>query len=143
MIRLTGRFSDGAHFLLLGVDAENIKRLTDGKPILCKAESMAGGGLALSHDVIVVYGKTLDEITQQLGDAGVRLPQDQRPPAPEHGPGLDGRTSFALWWAMVNAEAELAGEPIADSTVILNFMGSGASHTVTAKEIRELLADGT
>lgn len=49
-------------------------------------------------------------------------------------PGLD---SLRLWWVMVAGEAELAGEPIPDSVVVLHFMGSGASHQVTAADMRQ------
>ena len=39
------------------------------------------------------------------------------------------------------AQAELVGEPMTDSTVVLHFMGSGASDQVTAGEVRKALAD--
>lgn len=48
--------------------------------------------------------------------------------------------SFDLWWTMVQAESELAGEPIADDTNILYFMGSGASHMVRADQLRTMCA---
>lgn len=47
---------------------------------------------------------------------------------------------FSIWWAMVEAQQQLAGEPIGDNAVILYFMGSGASTTVTAKHLRDLVA---
>ena len=51
-----------------------------------------------------------------------------------------GRASLALWWVMVEAERELAGDPpFKDSDVILNYMGCGASHNVTAGDIREAI----
>lgn len=46
---------------------------------------------------------------------------------------------FATWWAMVEAENELAGEIIKDDAVVLSFMGSGASMNVTAGQIRKML----
>lgn len=47
---------------------------------------------------------------------------------------------FSCWWAMVEADNELAGEPkIDDDTVILHFMGSGASCQVYAKDIRNIV----
>lgn len=49
-------------------------------------------------------------------------------------------SGFAVWWAMVEAQEELAGKPIPDSACILHFMGSGASTMVTAREIRGMLA---
>jgi hypothetical protein len=44
----------------------------------------------------------------------------------------------ALWWAMVEAQSELAGKPIPDDAPVLHFMGSGASTIVTAGELRAL-----
>ncbi|MES2729998.1 MAG: hypothetical protein V4621_07910 [Pseudomonadota bacterium] len=46
---------------------------------------------------------------------------------------------FATWWAMVEAQEELAGEIIKDEAICLTFMGSGASTTVTAGQIRKML----
>lgn len=39
----------------------------------------------------------------------------------------EGLASLRVWWAMVEAHAELADEPIGDEDPILHFMGSGAS----------------
>lgn len=53
-----------------------------------------------------------------------------------------GSQSFSLWWAMIEGERLLAGEAIiGNSEVVLSFMGSGASHTVTAKDIRDMLSE--
>lgn len=46
---------------------------------------------------------------------------------------------FSMWWAMFEAQEELAGTPIADDIVIFHFMGSGASTMVTAGQIRAML----
>lgn len=51
----------------------------------------------------------------------------------------EGLASLRVWWAMVEAHAELADEPIGDEDPILHFMGSGASHQVTAGDIRGAL----
>lgn len=48
---------------------------------------------------------------------------------------------FSCWWAMIEAEQECCNEPkIPDDAVILQFMGSGASCQVYAKNIRDLIA---
>ncbi len=52
----------------------------------------------------------------------------------------EGFASLSLWWTMTEAEAELIGKPIKDDRPILSFMGSGASHQVTAGDIRAALA---
>jgi len=45
--------------------------------------------------------------------------------------------SIGMWWRMVDAEAHLSGRPIVDNDMVLTFMGSGASHQVTAREMRD------
>lgn len=42
------------------------------------------------------------------------------------------------FFSMVEAAAELLGEPIKDETVVMSFMGSGASDNLTMREIRDL-----
>ena len=66
MIRATGRMKDGRLFLLLGVDRENINRLTSGKPIVCKGESVG-----IDRDVIIVFGETLKDVKIQLEGFGI------------------------------------------------------------------------
>lgn len=46
---------------------------------------------------------------------------------------------FATWWAMVEAQQELLGNAIPDKEIALHFMGSGASTSVTAGQIRAML----
>jgi len=66
MIRATGRMKDGRLFLLLGVDRENINRLTSGKPIVCKGESVG-----IDRDVIIVFGETLKDVETELTSIGI------------------------------------------------------------------------
>lgn len=47
--------------------------------------------------------------------------------------------AFSMWWAMLQAQEELAEQPIPDSATILHFMGSGASTMVTAKQLRDMM----
>lgn len=49
-------------------------------------------------------------------------------------------SAFTTWWAMFEAECELAGAPIPDHAVVIQFMGSGASSHVTAGQLREIVA---
>ena len=46
---------------------------------------------------------------------------------------------LSMWWAMVEAQEELAGRAIKDETIVLHFVGSGASTSVTAGQIRKML----
>jgi hypothetical protein len=59
----------GKRLLLLGLDRENVNRLTDGKPILVEGEPMN-----LPFDVSVVFGETLEEIRAELEKGGLRFP---------------------------------------------------------------------
>lgn len=52
----------------------------------------------------------------------------------------EGIAALRTWWAMHEAQWELCEETPADDVVILHFMGSGASTTVTAGQIRAALA---
>lgn len=69
MIRLTGETADGRKFVLLGIDKENVRRLTSGHPIRCSAESVG-----IERDVIVAYGETLQAITDELAESGFVFP---------------------------------------------------------------------
>lgn len=68
MIRLTGSTNDRP-FLLLGIDRENIDRLTSGKPIRVLMES-----IGIERDVLIVFGETLQNVTDELTAAGISLP---------------------------------------------------------------------
>lgn len=66
MIR--ARASNGT--FILGIDAENVKRLKDGKPILVSLAEMGG-----KDDVLIMYGETLQDIQRELEEAsGSKLP---------------------------------------------------------------------
>lgn len=69
MIRMTGKNAEGREFVLLGVDRENINRLTSGKPIICRAESVG-----IERDVMVVFGETLQDVADELAKAGIVMP---------------------------------------------------------------------
>ena len=71
MIRATGE-RNGRPFLLLGVDRENINRLTSGKPIRCTMESVG-----IERDVLIVFGETLQDVTNELTAAGIQFPSAQ------------------------------------------------------------------
>lgn len=69
MIRMTGKSADGREFVLLGVDRENITRLTAGKPIICRAESVG-----IERDVMVVFGEGLQDVADELAKTGITIP---------------------------------------------------------------------
>jgi len=75
MIRLTiVNPNTGMKLLLLGLDRENINRLTAGKPIFVE-----GAGMGLPFDVSVAFGETLDELRGELEKGGLRWPLKEAP----------------------------------------------------------------
>lgn len=64
MIVAVGRSNDDKDiFILLGITKENIKRLKEGKPIMCTNDThQLPEGLAIS----IMYGKTEDDIKRQI-----------------------------------------------------------------------------
>ena len=74
---MIARLSDGR--FVLGVDAENIKRLTSGMPMILDLANFGGTDTAL-----LVYGPTLGDVMSQLERAlGEKLPPAQ--PLPPKG----------------------------------------------------------
>jgi len=66
---LRARLSSG--MFILGLDAENIRRLTNGQPIVVSLAELGG-----SDDVAIMYGETLDDIKRDLEAAqGSPLPE--------------------------------------------------------------------
>lgn len=57
MIR--ARLSNGD--FLFGLDAENVRRLTEGQPIVVDLHPLGG-----EHRVCIMYGRTLDDIRREL-----------------------------------------------------------------------------
>ena len=70
---LIARASNG--MMILGIDAENVRRLKAGQPIL-KALAQFGG----TDDVLIVYGESIDDIKRQLEKSMGPLPQEQELP---------------------------------------------------------------
>jgi len=48
--------------IFLGLDKENIRRLTENQPIHIKADS-----LKIDEDIFIVYGETVGDIVKELG----------------------------------------------------------------------------
>lgn len=70
---LIARRDDG--LIILGLDAENVRRLKRGKPIL-KALAQFGG----HDDVLIIYGDTLADIQRELEKAFGPLPPAKTTP---------------------------------------------------------------
>ena len=71
MIRLTGKTAQGRDFILLGLDRENINRLTSGKPIVCRKETVN-----IERDVMIVFGETLGDVVKELEQNGIVVPRE-------------------------------------------------------------------
>ena len=66
---LRARMNDGT--FILGIDAENVKRLKDGQPIIVCLSELGG-----MDDVLIMYGDTLQDIKNELERAsGQPLPE--------------------------------------------------------------------
>lgn len=56
---LKAKLSSG--LFILGIDAENVRRLKEGKPIAVSLLSMGG-----HDDIVIMYGDTLGDIQREL-----------------------------------------------------------------------------
>lgn len=65
---LRARTKDG--LCILGLDAENIRRLTTGQPILVSLSQLGG-----TDDVMICYGETLEQIQRDLEKATGPFPR--------------------------------------------------------------------
>ena len=61
---------NGRDVVLLGLDEENIRRLTAGQPIFVDGQYKLG----VPVDFTIVYGTTLQDVINQLQEAGFELP---------------------------------------------------------------------
>lgn len=62
--------SENKQWLILWLSAENVKRLTQGKPMCLKRETH-GDGVPPGWEVLLVYGETEQAIKQELEKVGV------------------------------------------------------------------------
>lgn len=69
---IKARLSNGV--FILGIDAENVKRLVSGRPIMVSLAALGG-----SDDVAIMYGETLADIQKELESAsGEALPHPMK-----------------------------------------------------------------
>ena len=64
MITAVTENPSGRRFIILGLTRENVKRLTEGQPILVRAESHAGFPSELV--VSIFFGETERQLTDQI-----------------------------------------------------------------------------
>lgn len=70
---LIARLSDGS--FIIGIDANNIRKLREGKPMVVDLFSLGG-----TDRFMLAYGETLGDIIKELKDAGMELPPAQALP---------------------------------------------------------------
>ena len=73
LIMIRARTNDGT--FILGLDAENIKRLTHGHPILVNLTENGG-----SDKIVIMYGTTLEDVAVELESVFGKLPPAQSIP---------------------------------------------------------------
>lgn len=62
-------------FLSLGLDAENIRRLTNGQPIHIELEQLGG-----TDKILIMAGETLADVAKEIEEAtGITLPKFDLP----------------------------------------------------------------
>lgn len=71
MIKAMGRTGDGQPLVLLGLSGENVTRLMADEPIKVDLAQMGGPPIL----ILLVGGRTEDEITRRLVDAGLLPPE--------------------------------------------------------------------
>ncbi len=73
MIKFKTTGKNGAVLLGFGLEEGNIERLKAGQPIYFQLDELGIEG----HDVMIMYGKDQADITKQLEDAGLEMPNGQ------------------------------------------------------------------
>lgn len=71
MIRAIAINDKGQKVLLLGVDDENIRRLTNAEPIVVTPASMHND---IDMEVMIIHGHTLQDVVDFLRKSGVEFP---------------------------------------------------------------------
>jgi len=66
MIRAVGRAPDNEPLILLGLSAENVRRLQDGQPIHVRLSEMG-----LDVQVAIFYGETEEQMVRDMKEAGM------------------------------------------------------------------------
>lgn len=69
MIKASGRTGDGRPLMVIGLSGENVTRLAAAEPILFDAAEVGLPPLA----VVILYGRTEQDIADEIQAHGVRL----------------------------------------------------------------------
>lgn len=74
MIRAVMTKDNGGQAVILGVDDENVRRLTAGDPILVQGEA-----LGIPIDIFILHGATTEAVLDKLRGAGFSVPENPQP----------------------------------------------------------------
>ena len=81
MIRAVATKADGTKLILLGIDARNVERLKEGKPLHVRGETLDMPGIEIG----IMYGETMQDIIDELKKSGIEVPIDREPVVtPDH-----------------------------------------------------------
>jgi hypothetical protein len=69
MIRALGTQQNGRQILILGIDKTNVEKLTSGQPIFVGGKNKYG--LDVPIDFVILYGETLDKVSEMLTACGI------------------------------------------------------------------------
>lgn len=73
MIKFVTEGIDGVPLIGLGISAGNVKKLKEGQPILVRGKEI---GRPEVGNIMIFYGKTEKDMTEQLRKAGWPVPPD-------------------------------------------------------------------
>jgi len=65
--------------VIFGIDAENVRRLKDARPIAVDLAELGGGA---ATKVVIFYGETIDAMVAQLKREGLLPPEYEAPIVP-------------------------------------------------------------
>jgi hypothetical protein len=79
MLKFTARTGDNRTLVVLGLEGENVRLLTEGKPLVADLAELGIPGIIVS----LMYGETQDAILDELRGTGIKLAkiEDRRPEA--------------------------------------------------------------
>jgi hypothetical protein len=79
MLKMTARTGDNRTLVVLGLDRENVRLLTEGKPIVADLAELGIPGVIVS----LMFGETQDAMLDELRGTGIKVAkvEDRRPQA--------------------------------------------------------------
>lgn len=81
MLKGIAQGADGRQMLILGLTRQNVQRMEAGRPILVDQRQLAELGYddVPDQQVVIFFGETQNDLTQQLRDLGLNAPDVPEP----------------------------------------------------------------